>query len=70
MKTFVKCDKEDSQHGLPITLTKSIQDQMTVLQGQIRDWLAGHPEAMYFCLEIAGAAMDFWGAYVPMFIYN
>ena len=67
MKTFAEWDKENSQHGLSITLTKSMWDEVTTLQGHILVRLAGHPKATDLCIKIVGAAMDFWEAYVPMF---
>ena len=35
MKTFVEWDKEDSQHGMSVTITKSMQDEMAALHGHI-----------------------------------
>ena len=60
MKTFEEWDKGDSHHhGLSITLTKSMQDEVTALQGHIQDRLGGHPEVTDLYLKIIVLAMKF-----------
>ena len=67
MKTFEEWDKGDSRHGLAITITKRMQDEMTALQGHIQARLVSNPEAWDLFLEIVTVAMDFLESYVPMF---
>ena len=67
MRTFEEWDKGDVIHGLAITLTKSIRDELMVLQGHIQACLGSHPKVLDLCLKIFQAAMDFWESFVPMF---
>ena len=67
MRTFEEWDKGDTLHGLAITLTKSMRDELTALQDHIQARMCNNHEAQDLCFKNVTAAMDFWESYIQMF---
>ena len=66
MKTFEEWNKGNSQHGLFVTLVKSMRDEKKALMGHINSCMASHPLDVDLCLKILTVSMGWWEAFIPM----